>query len=80
MPKYICPAEYTYIETGVPIAQAIRNERMRLDDIEWDTGVRPVGNWLKFLIGEQQRGKAIFATGTKRVKNPEYEKWMAEHG
>lgn len=78
MPRLICPTEYIHVETGIPIAQAIRNERMRLDDIEWNTGKRPAGNWLNFLTGEQKRGRAIFATGTKLVKNPAYEQWMKE--
>ena len=29
---------------------------MRLDDIEWETGVRPSEGWLCFLMGEKARG------------------------
>jgi len=40
----------------VPITQAIRNERMHLDDEEWDTGVRPSPWYLNWLLQEQERG------------------------
>lgn len=77
---YRCPAEYVYVGDGVPIGQAIREERMRLDDIEWDTGVRPSEGWLKYLIGERDRGMSIHATGLKKVRNVAYDKWMEKYG
>ena len=53
--------------TGVPIRQAIRQERMRLEDIEWDTGVRPSDGWLKFLEAEAERGVTIHYNGLEAV-------------
>lgn len=41
---------------GQCINQLIREERMRLEDIEWETGVRPSEGWLCFLMGEKARG------------------------
>jgi len=76
---YICPAEYIYVSDGVPIGQAIREERMRLDDIEWETGKRPRGNWLDFLISERERGVTIYATKLKKIRNIAYDKWMTEN-
>jgi len=54
---------------GVPIRQAIRDERMRLEDIEWDTGVRPSDGWLKFLEAEAERGVAVFYNGLEAINH-----------
>ena len=55
--------------TGVPIRQAIRDERMRLEDIEWDTGVRPSDGWLKFLEAEAERGVTVFYNGLEAINH-----------
>lgn len=53
--------------TGIPIRQAIRDERMRIEDIEWDTGVRPSDVWLKFLEAEAARGQTMFYNGLEAI-------------
>lgn len=57
------------IHTGPPIRQAIREERMRLDDIEWETGERPDEGWLNFLISEAERGVTIFRNTLIRIED-----------
>jgi hypothetical protein len=58
---------YMYKRTGIPIQQAIRDERMRIEDIEWDTGVSPSDVWLKFLEAEAARGQAMFYNGLEAI-------------
>lgn len=53
--------------TGIPIRQAIRQESMRLEDIEWETGVRPSDVWLKFLQAEAERGVTRFYNGVELI-------------
>lgn len=53
--------------TGIPIRQAIREERMRLEDIEWETGVRPKEVWLNFLEAEAKRGVTIHYNGLEAI-------------
>jgi len=56
-------------DNGQPIDQLIREERMRLEDIEWETGVRPSEGWLCFLMGERARGITMHYNGLKREYN-----------
>jgi len=79
-PTYICPAEYVFVGCGKPISASIREERSRLDDVEWETGQRPKDDYLRFLLAERERGITEHKTGLKRVKNPAYDKWMAQYG
>ena len=53
--------------TGIPIRQAIRQESMRLEDVEWETGVRPSDVWLKFLQAEAERGVTRFYNGLELI-------------
>ena len=79
-PTYICPAEYVFVGCGKPIAEVIREERSRLDDVEWETGQRPNEDYLNYLLGEQARGIREHKTQTKLVRNPGYDKWMTQYG
>jgi hypothetical protein len=40
---------------------------MRIEDIEWDTGVRPSDVWLKFLEAEAARGQTMFYNGLEAI-------------
>jgi hypothetical protein len=40
---------------------------MRIEDIEWDTGVSPSDVWLKFLEAEAARGQAMFYNGLEAI-------------
>lgn len=40
----------------IPIQRAISKERMRIEEIEWETGQRPSTWWLDFLKSEAERG------------------------
>ena len=80
IPMYICPAEYVFVGCGKPIAEVIREEHSRLDDVEWETGQRPKDDHLRFLLSERERGITEYKTGLKRVRNPAYDKWMAQYG
>ena len=79
MPMYTCPAKHIFIGCGVPISASIREERSRLDDVEWETGQRPNEDYLNYLLGEQARGISEHKTQTKIVRNPAYDKWMEKY-
>jgi len=53
-------------DNGRCIKQLVREERMRLDDAEWETGTRPPENYLNFLLGELSRGITLHYDGLKR--------------
>lgn len=55
MSKLIESRPVLQIET-IPIERAIREERMRLQDIEWETDQRPSDWLLKYMEAEADRG------------------------
>ena len=46
----------------VPIRQLIREERMRIEDAEWN-GEEPKKIWINFLLSEQSRGVTMYTIG-----------------
>ena len=61
------------------MSQSIREERMRLDDVEWETGKRPDEQYLNYLIAERNRGICTHKTSLELVRNPDYDAWVKKH-
>lgn len=49
------------VET-IPIEVAIRKERTRLQDIEWETDQRPSDWLLRYMESERRRGVTVWVT------------------
>ena len=50
----------------VPIRDVIREERLKVEDAEWN-GEQPRRAWLNFLLSEQKRGVTMYPVGWERI-------------